>query len=123
MKKNLTVEDAEFVIKHWKLTAHHRVAAELILGNFLGLQKECERLLEENERLQPPADSRHIIPVGDHLREISARDRTISELRQENAKLQRKCAAQTLYGTTEPKDRISASANAAANIDKSEAPQ
>lgn len=103
MKKQMTVEDAEFVIKHWPLTAHHRKAAEFILRGFNEFKRECERLEKQVEQLTPPTDSRHIIPIGDHVRIVAEKDRIIGELGVEISKLQRKCAALTLYGLTEPK--------------------
>lgn len=81
--KSLTLKDAEFIITHWPLTAHHRLAAETMLANFKGLQKEAQQLADENERLQPPVDSTHIIPVMDHVRAIEQRDKIIDELREE----------------------------------------
>jgi len=94
---DLTLEDAEFIIKHWRLTAYHEEAAKLALYKLLGLQKETEKLLEEIERLQPPVDSRDIIPVGDHIRMRDEKDAEIRGLRQKIGELERKLAAHTLY--------------------------
>ena len=98
MKKNLTLPDADFVINNWALTAHHEQAARFILKGFLEMRKECERLEGRIEKLTPPEDSRHIIPVGDHIRIVNEKNAVIAGLREEVSALQRKCAAQTLYG-------------------------
>jgi hypothetical protein len=116
----LTIEDAKFVIKHWRLTAHHQEAAMLILEKFEGLQKEAGRLLDEIERLQPPTDSRGIIPVGEHVKALGEKDREIGELRRQVKTLEFRLSAQTLYGATAPKDRLGAAQQAARNIENRE---
>ena len=103
MKKNLTLEDAKFVINNWALTAHHKQAAEFVLRGFVEICKECERLEEQIEKLTPPVDSRHIVPVGDHIRIVNELQATASTLRAEIEALKRKCAARTLYGDTAPR--------------------
>jgi len=89
----LSLLDAEFVVQHWRLTAHHEEAAKLILDKFHGLQKEAEEMLEEIERLQPPIDSTNIIPVGEYVKMYKEKDAVINNLYQQISDLQRKLAA------------------------------
>lgn len=116
----ITLQKAEVIINNWHVTKFHRQASQFLLDQFHGLQGECARLMDEVERLQPPIDSTGIIPVGDHVREIKAREKIIDELRAENSCLKRRCVAATLYGATSPKDPAVASAQASFNINKTE---
>lgn len=114
MKKNLTLPEAEFVISNWALTAHHQQAAKFVLKGFLEMRKECERLEDRIEELTPPVDSRHIIPVGDHIRIVNELSSTVGKLRQANQELLQKCAAAALDGPV--KDRAIQNSRPASDI-------
>lgn len=75
------VQSLEF-IERWPLFSFKKKAhAQYLARMYRSLGAECERLLDEIERLQPPIDTTGIIPVADHVRALREKDLELSELR------------------------------------------